>query len=204
MAIYHLNVKIGSKMKGQSANAKYNYIMREGKYSASKKELLHQDFGNLPQFAENNPQLFWQSADDYERLNGRLFTQIEFALPRELSTEQIIELAKTFAEKVCSQNTYKLPYSLAIHSGEYDHAGNKIKEERTPHCHLIFSSRSIDDFNRTAEHHFSRANKKEREKGGAWREEAIRSKDWLRDTRKLWADTANEALEKAGLKRTPL
>lgn len=198
MAIYHLNLTTGSKGGGKSAGAKSDYITREGKYKLGKEELLTQIHGNLPSFAENEPSYFWQSADKYEAENGRLYIQIEFALPRELNNEQQIKLAQKFTDEICNTNTYNLPYTLAIHKGEYDHKGRKSKSEPTPHCHLIISERGIDNIDRTAEVFFKRANPKNPELGGAKKVRVVKSKEWLKHTRELWANLANQELEKAG------
>ena len=198
MAIYHLNLTTGSKGGGKSAGAKSDYITREGKYELGKEELLTQIHGNLPSFAENDPSHFWKSADKYEAENGRLYIQIEFALPRELNEQQQIELAKKFTDTICNTDTYNLPYTLAIHKGEYDHKGKKSKSDPTPHCHLIISERGIDNIDRTAELFFKRANTKNPANGGAKKIREIKSKEWLKDTRELWANLANQSLEKAG------
>jgi hypothetical protein len=71
----------GSRSSGQSAAAKFAYICREGRYADGKKtrvdkeELVHTESGNMPAWADKNPALYWQSADLYERANGRLFQQ---------------------------------------------------------------------------------------------------------------------------------
>ena len=84
MAIYHLTVKTGSRHGGQSALAKSEYIEREGKYERQDDELAHRESDNMPEWAEEDPRLYWEAADAHERANGRLFREVEFALPREL------------------------------------------------------------------------------------------------------------------------
>ena len=49
-----------------------------------------------------------------------------------------------------------------------------------------------------AEQWFRRYNGKAPEKGGARKSMTTRPKDWLEETRKEWADHANQALEQAG------
>ncbi|MES8783431.1 DNA primase, partial [Cutibacterium acnes] len=82
MAIYHLTAKTGSRNGGQSAKAKADYIQREGRYSRDRDEVLHTQSGHLPEWAER-PADYWDGADLYERANGRLFKEVEFALPVE-------------------------------------------------------------------------------------------------------------------------
>lgn len=196
MAIYHLNVSTGSKGGGQSAAAKSDYIEREEKYAKGKEEIAHIEHGNMPEFAQNNPREYWQAADKFERSNARLFRQIEFALPIELSLEQQIVLAHKFATTITGKEA--MPYTLAIHKGEYDHQGKKTDTSENPHVHLIISERANDGITRDAEMWFKRANKQQPEKGGAAKSKSMESRDWLMETRKLWATMANEALEHAG------
>ena len=97
MAIYHLSVKTGSRISGQSAKAKSEYIEREGKYEKDRDELEHSESGNMPEWAQADPQKYWEAADEHERANGSLFKEIEFALPVELDERQQRELASSFA-----------------------------------------------------------------------------------------------------------
>ena len=80
MAIGRLSVGIGKKGKA-SPHAKY--IAREGKYAKlmkdkedlnykGKEELEYRGHGNMPKWAEHNPNYFWQMADEHERKNGRI------------------------------------------------------------------------------------------------------------------------------------
>ena len=55
MAIYHLNVKTGTRIGGQSALAKSDYIGREGKYEKDGEELEYKESGNMPEWAEDDP-----------------------------------------------------------------------------------------------------------------------------------------------------
>ena len=115
MAIYHLDVKTGTHGGGQSARAKYDYLGREGRYSKDAEELEHRESGNLPAWAQEDPRAYWEAADEHERVNGRLFQQVEVALPVELDERQRLELARSFAERLTKEE--RLPYTLAIHRG---------------------------------------------------------------------------------------
>ena len=97
MAIYHLSVKTGSRGGGQSAKAKSEYIEREGKYEKDRDELAYSESGNMPEWAGDDPQKYWEAADEHERANGSLFKEVEFALPVELDDGQQRELASSFA-----------------------------------------------------------------------------------------------------------
>ena len=185
MAIYHLNVTTGSRIGGQSALAKADYIEREGKYAKDAEDLAYRESGNMPGWAEDDPRQYWAAADEHERANGRLFVQVEFALPRELDDRQQREVASSFAADLTGGK--RLPYTLAIHRGGVN-----------PHAHLMISERGQDGHDRDAATWFKRANTKEPEKGGAKKTSTLSSREWLEETRERWADRANEALERAG------
>ena len=188
MAIYHLSVKTGSRIGGQSARAKSDYNEREGKYARDGEELEYRESGNMPEWAEDDPQKYWAAADAHERANGRLYREVEFALPRELNERERHEVASSFAKHLTGEE--RLPYTLAVHRGGED-GGN-------PHAHLMISERANDGIERSAERWFKRYNAKEPEKGGARKTTATKPRDWLQQTREDWADQANEALDRAG------
>ena len=185
MAIYHLTAKTGSRNGGQSAKAKADYIQREGRYSRDREEVLHTQSGHLPEWAER-PADYWDGADLYERANGRLFKEIEFALPVELTLDQQRELVDEFARHLTEGE--RLPYTLAIHAGNGEN----------PHCHLMISERKNDGIERPADQWFKRYNGKQPERGGAQKSESLKPKAWLEQTREAWSHYANRALEQAG------
>ena len=185
MAIYHLSTSVGSRAGGQSAGAKDDYIEREGRYGRDRSEVEHTESGHMPEWAEEAPHAYWEAADAYERANGRLFREVEFALPTELDEGERRELALEFAQSLTGAE--RLPYTLAIHRGGGEN----------PHCHLVISERSNDGLERTAETWFKRYNGKDPERGGA-RKVSTSSKEWLQSTREAWAEHANRALARAG------
>ena len=71
MAIFHLDVKTGTRGGGQSASAKFDYLGREGRYSKEAEELEYKESGNMPAWAEDDPGKYWQAADEHERVNGQ-------------------------------------------------------------------------------------------------------------------------------------
>ena len=186
MAVYHLKVSVGSRAGGQSALAKSEYIEREGRYERDREELEHRESENMPEWAEDDPRSYWAAADEYERANGRLYREVQFALPKELSEGQRRELASGFAKRLTEGE--QLPYTLAVHRGEGEN----------PHAHLMFSERANDGIERPAEQRFKRYNRKEPEKGGARKSRAGSARDWMDKTREAWEKAANEALERAG------
>ena len=188
-AIYHLNVRTGSRSKGQSARAAAAYIQREAEYGRDREtadELLYTASGHMPAWAEAEPMTYWDAADLHERANGRLFQRVEVALPTALTAAEQRELAVGFARHLTDGE--QLPYTLAIHAGE----------GTNPHCHLLISERTNDGLERSPEQWFRRYNAAEPEQGGARKTTALQSKAWLVETREAWAEQTNQALERAG------
>ena len=186
MAIYHLNVKTGSRDGGQSARARAQYIVREGKDEKDRDELAHSESGNMPECAQDDPRGYWAAADAHERVNGRLFVEVECALPKELNEAQQRTLAHSFAAELTGQ--VRLPYTMALRRGGGEN----------PHVRLMISERALDGHDRDAARWFKRYNRKEPEKGGARKSLSIKGKEWLENTRRGWARAANRALEEAG------
>lgn len=188
MAIYHLSVKYGSRAKNKSAVAKYKYIVREGHYGNEGRHdaCLLSGSGNMPKWAQNAPENYWKAADEHERANGRLYQEIEFSLPRELSRREQKKLTKDFLHFIVGND--KLPFTLAMHAG---HGTN-------PHVHLVYSERMNDGIERSPEQWFKRANKKDPTAGGALKTRAHKTTGWTEMIREKWADLANEHLARAG------
>ena len=181
-----------SRASGQSACAKNEYIEREGRYAADSEEREHVEHGHMPAWAQDDPHAYWQAADAHERANGRLYSEVQFALPRELDASGRRALAGAFAERVCGGE--RLPYTLALHKGE---AETPDKPDN-PHAHLMFSERGNDGIARSEEQWFKRHNPTAPERGGARKSRAAKAGDWLDKTRQAWEQTANRALEQAG------
>ena len=188
MAVFHLKASFGSRAGGQSARAKSDYIEREGRYEKDGEELEHKEHGNMPEWAEDDPGKYWEAADEHERANGRLYSEVQFALPKELNEDERQEAASSFAERLTGGE--RLPYTLAIHRGGTN--------GENPHAHLMFSERGNDGIERSGEQWFKRYNAKAPEKGGTRKSLAAKAGDWLEQTRKAWEQTANRALERAG------
>ena len=151
MAIFHFSVNSGSKGKGA---VHCNYILRVGQYEA-KTDLAYSN-SKLPEWAES-PYEFWGTADKFERKNGSVYREFEFALPRELALKQNIDFVRDWISKVLPKQFY----SFAIHNP------NASDGELNMHCHLMICERKNDGIDRPAEQFFSRFNAKNPEKGGA-------------------------------------
>ena len=185
MAIYHLNTRTFSRSRGQSASSKRDYVTREGRYQEGALEVLYKESGNLPSFARDGKD-FWTGVDLFERANARLGREVEVALPRELSDEGKILLARRLRHAVVGN---KHPYTLAIHKGS---------GRDNPHLHLIFSTRSLDGVERTKQDFFKRANPDRPEQGGASKSRDFMKKAWLTGLRRTWSELANDALAREG------
>lgn len=188
MAIYHLTAKTVSRGLSVSAAVRSDYIERCGRYAGDHEELLHKGHGNMPAWASDDPRNYWEAADVHERANGRLFKQLEFALPKELSPEQQTALAASFCREMAQTKDGPLPYSFAVHKGH---------DKENPHCHLLISERVNDGISRAPEQWFKRA-AKDPAKGGAKKTNELRPREWLLLCRELWAERANHALRLAG------
>lgn len=150
--------------KAPSCKNRFHYITRTAHYK-NHKDNLHEKVefvksGNMPSFAENRPDIFWEAAHNYERKNARTAASQVIALPKELTVQQRIELAEALIKKFTEE--FNFPYTAAIHN----HTG-EIGGQDQPHLHIMYCERSVDEHNRTAEQFFSRYNDAEPEKGGA-------------------------------------
>jgi len=210
VALYHLNAKTGTRANGQSACKKAHYLARLGQYArarvgSDRDKVLHVESGHMPLWAceaegtyselrSATCERYWRAADDPlkgERINGRLFKEIEVALPRELNLEQRISLTRAFAKRICTlRDGALLAFTFALHAGK----------GTNPHAHLLVSERVNDGIERSADRWFKRAAAKGRpaEDGGAKKTDELKPADWLVATRELWAEMANNALEEAG------
>lgn len=195
MAIGMMKLRNGSKGKGV---AHFNYIMREDKYKPHAEKLeKFEDYGhgNMPEWAKDNPKLFWQEADKHERENGRVYKEHIIALPRELNEAQRLELVNDWIK---SEIGDKHPYSFAIHTPQ----GMDGKEQ--PHVHFMFSQRTHDGIERSPDQFFKRYNSKNPEKGGAKKANETltktQSKEKTKEQRLRLGDFINKHLERGGSK----
>ena len=188
MASFHCSVKVGGK--GKAAHHA-SYIAREGKYSGHERyeDLESSGRGNMPAWAEANPSHFWEAADQYERLNGATYREIEVALPRELNPDQRRELVEDFiAQELGDRHAYQ----YAIHCPPA-----AIEGGEQPHAHIMYSERTVDGIDRDPEQYFKRYNAKAPEKGGC-RKDSAGTQERLQATRERWATVQNAHLERYG------
>lgn len=192
MASYHFSVKTGKK--GTAANHA-NYISRQGKYKRDEEasDLVAVSHGNLPDWAKNTPSIFFKAADKYERVNGASYKEYVFALPRELSPQQRLDVVNEFIETQIIDK----PYMAAIHAPMAS-----LGKGNHPHAHVITSDRKPDGIERRQEIFFSRYNANNPERGGCKKDSGGKDRNELRDDlimlRENMAAIQNTHLEKNG------
>lgn len=151
MAVRHCSMKRGKAGKGASHA---DYVAGEGRYAAKGGVLTVID-GNLPAWAETARD-FFAAADQFERANGRAYTEIEFSIPREAADP--VGYARQFAATMLGAHH---PFRLGVHDVPAADGGRNV------HAHLMFTERKLDGIERGAEQFFRRANSKAPELGGA-------------------------------------
>lgn len=193
MATWHCQVKnsrtsMARTGRPTSAAGHYDYISREGKYEKGERaeELIAKNSENMPNGCD--PGEFWEAADEYERSNGRTYTEIELALPNELTDKQNEELVREFCEELFGEGH---PYSWAIHQK----TGALDGRQKNPNVHIMFSERRHDGITRELKDFFKRANSRNPERGGA-----AKDRDWndpgaVEVIRETWERLQNRHLE---------
>ena len=182
MAIFHLSFSNGKVGKGL---AHFKYIMGEDRYSYKENELIYEKHNMPPHLSAED---FWQSADAYERVNGRVYKEIRIALPNGFSKKENQDLLNKFLEKELGNNFY---YSAVIHDKD-----SSEDEIRNVHAHIMVCPRKIDGIERDTKQFFSRYNSKNIEEGGALKDPYWNKKETLTHFRESWEETLNNALEK--------
>ena len=180
MAIVHMVMKSSSTAPPAAAHAQY--IARDGQYQ-QRGGLELVESGNMPEFARENPHSFWEAADAFERKNGRAYTELQIALPRELAPEQRYELARETARELLGE---RFAYTLAVHTPV---ARDNLDQ---PHLHLMFSERIIDGRTRElSEEQFFKRN-------GAKKDPEWNARDKPMAVREKWVEMMNAAMERNG------
>jgi hypothetical protein len=180
LAIVHMVMKSSSTAPPAAAHAQY--IARDGQYQ-QRGGLELVESGNMPEFARENPHSFWEAADAHERKNGRAYTELQIALPRELAPEQRHELARETARELMGE---RFAYTLAVHTPM---AKDNIEQ---PHMHLMFSERVVDSNTQSLpEEQFFKRN-------GAKKDPEWNSRDKPMEVREKWVEMMNAAMERHG------
>jgi hypothetical protein len=149
MAIYHFSAKMISRAAGSSALASAAY--RSASRLHDERLDRHHDFSNkagvvhsevmLPDGAPehlSDRETLWNEVESVEkRIDAQLAREIEFAIPRELSKEQGIELAREFVrEEFVSRG---MVADLNVH---WDIGADGLAK---PHAHVMLTTREAGE-----------------------------------------------------------
>jgi Ti-type conjugative transfer relaxase TraA len=180
MAIYHLHVKVIGRKSGSSAVASAAYrsgsrlrderLDRSHDFS-SKRGVVHSEVllpENAPEAWRDRERL-WNDVEAFEvRKDAQLAREVEFAIPRELTQAQGVELARDFVQAEFVDRG--MIADLNVH---WDMAeGGMFK----PHAHVMLTMRAVD------ENGFG-------QKARDWNQTEV-----LERWRERWAEIANERL----------
>jgi Ti-type conjugative transfer relaxase TraA len=149
MAIYHLHVKVIGRKAGSSAVASAAYRsasrLRDDRLERShdfsnKRGVVHSEV-MLPEDAPeqwSDRERLWNDVEAFEvRKDAQLAREVEFALPRELTQAQGIELARDFVQaEFVDQGMIA---DLNVH---WDMAEDGTPK---PHAHVMLTMRSVDE-----------------------------------------------------------
>ncbi len=149
MAIYHLHVKVIGRKAGSSAVASAAY--RSASRMRDERIDRVQDFSNkrgvvhsevlLPENAPaawSNRERLWNDVEAFEvRKDAQLAREVEFAIPREMTQAQGIELARDFA-----QSEFVDQGMIADLNVHWDIGEDGMPK---PHAHVMLTMRSVDE-----------------------------------------------------------
>ena len=180
MAIYHLHVKVISRKAGQSAVASAAYrsasrlrderLGRDQDFTA-KRGVVHSEVllpENAPEHWSDRERL-WNDVEAFEvRKDAQLAREVEFALPREMTQAQGIELARDFAQAEFVD--HGMIADLNVH---WDIGEDGLPK---PHAHAMLTMRSVD------------------ENGFGPKAREWNRTDMVERWRERWAELANERL----------
>jgi Ti-type conjugative transfer relaxase TraA len=180
MAIYHLHVKVIGRNSGSSAVASAAYrsgsrlrderLDRSHDFSA-KRGVVHSEVmlpENAPEALGDRERL-WNDVEAFEiRKDAQLAREVEFALPREMTQAQGIELARDFAQaEFVDQGMIA---DLNVH---WDIGEDGMPK---PHAHVMLTMRAVD------------------EKGFGQKVREWNRTEIVKRWRERWAELANERL----------
>ncbi|MGY2909722.1 Ti-type conjugative transfer relaxase TraA [Bradyrhizobium sp. URHC0002] len=149
MAIYHLHVKVIGRKSGSSAVASAAYRsgsrLRDERLDraqdfSSKRGVVHSEVmlpENAPE-AWSDRERLWNDVEAFEiRKDAQLAREVEFALPREMTQAQGIELARDFVQAEFVDRG--MIADLNVH---WDMAEDGMPK---PHAHVMLTMRAVDE-----------------------------------------------------------
>src|SRR5246127_2177155 len=149
MAIYHLHVKVIGRKSGSSAVASAAYrsasrlrderLDRSHDFSA-KHGVVHSEV-MLPEYAPeawSDRERLWNDVEAFEvRKDAQLAREVEFAIPREMSEAQGIELARDFV-----RGEFVVRGMIGDLNVHWDRAEDGMPK---PHAHVMLTMRAVDE-----------------------------------------------------------
>ena len=149
MAIYHFSAKVISRANGSSALAAAAY--RSASRLNDERLDRHHDFSNkagvvhsevmLPEGAPehlSDREKLWNAVEAAEkRIDAQLAREIEFAIPREMTQEQGIELARDFVREEFVDRG--MIADLNVH---WDIGADGLAK---PHAHIMLTMREVSE-----------------------------------------------------------
>jgi Ti-type conjugative transfer relaxase TraA len=185
MAIYHLHVKVIGRKSGSSAVASAAYrsgsrlrderLDRSHDFSA-KRGVVHSEVmlpENAPE-AWSDRERLWNDVEAFEiRKDAQLAREVEFALPREMSEAQGIELARDFVHAEFVDRG--MIADLNVHWDMTEDGSQK------PHAHVMLTMRAVD------------------ENGFGQKVREWNRTEMVERWRERWAELANERLAELGI-----
>ncbi|MFD1943775.1 Ti-type conjugative transfer relaxase TraA [Paradevosia shaoguanensis] len=149
MAIYHLHVKVIGRKAGSSAVASAAYRsasrMRDERIDrvqdfSNKRGVVHSEVmlpDGAPEHLSDRERL-WNDVEAFEvRKDAQLAREVEFAIPREMTQAQGIELARDFA-----QTEFVDQGMIADLNVHWDIGEDGMPK---PHAHVMLTMRSVDE-----------------------------------------------------------
>jgi len=149
MAIYHLHVKVIGRKSGASAVASAAYRsgwrLRDERLERShdfskKRGVVHSEV-MLPENARkewSDRERLWNDVEAFEvRKDAQLAREVEFAIPREMTQAQGIELARDFV-----QSEFVNRGMIADLNVHWDMAEDGMPK---PHAHVMLTMRAVDE-----------------------------------------------------------
>jgi hypothetical protein len=184
------------------------YQGRDAKAQTRREDLVAWKARNMPSWTRDDPVAFFQAAERYEGANRVAYTEWRFALPRELSHSQNMDLARDILDANFGTTH---PYVSAFHDPPAADGGTQ------PHIHILWSARTLDGLSRPAAQFFKLWQAKHPERGGAQKDPAFSHMGAVKAARVLYCDIVNlyleahghshklhpDRLETRGIERTP-
>lgn len=200
MAIIGFHINHLTERSGAAAQRVTQYLTREGAYApvevgyllrtredtVERGDFVAKVHGNLPAWAEEDPEKFFVAAEAYERGGsqraGRWATTWQIALPRELTREEQWTMGTAFVETHLRQHAYLCVMHDPVKEGAHQ-----------PHLHILFSERMQASQTQDPATYFRRP-----EVGGAAKDRFFNQRSSAYALREAWADWTNYTLERAG------